>query len=614
MHPSRTASFGGLLAVVALSGCDLTGQFDGVNDLTGQNAFVHLQPISGGEPANMGGISDVIDVAVQDASDGGSSFAELSSDAYDIMASTAMARESIETDGFQRIDLEEFFGPADPPLLRFVAEDLDLNFDEYIVPGVESIPVRNQKARGTCASFAGIGTIEHAIITSTDLPSIDLSEQHFYWLSKPSCQDTPCGNGGSTYWRGMWASEEASSFDLPLESDCTYSGKTVPGNETQIPLDDTCFDGVAKVQVLGQTGSAQDIIDALEDGYIMAYGSALSRNWERNSGLITLEGSGWSGETSHASGHAYQIVGYRELPDMPEEGGMCFIIKNSWGPGWGVDGYSCMTLAWAEAFGHSWTLPLVEVVDIDLEKAAADIGADIDIPRDDDDVNDDPTIDRDDDVVPSPVPGPEGLEFTRTQVVGADGATYAMEVADSGDQLAVRGVLRGTDGGATDVLYLDRGDGAALEYDGIEVGAYRNGNLKLCTARFDVVCSLRLDGSDSRLYIETRPDGVVPVNPEDVTDGDWAQLVKIPLVPYKVAWFKPDNILTGLFQPAFVRLESEEAPLDPMRISIRGTDIKVGDRAVGSINPTNFALCSGSFKDECKVAVSDKLWSILPGW
>ena len=44
--------------------------------------------------------------------------------------------------------------------------------------------------------------------------------------------------------------------------------------------------------------------------------------------VITKKDFGADGSTIHAGGHAYLIVGYRELPEMPEEGGICFVVKS----------------------------------------------------------------------------------------------------------------------------------------------------------------------------------------------------------------------------------------------------------------------------------------------
>ena len=51
---------------------------------------------------------------------------------------------------------------------------------------------------------------------------------------------------------------------------------------------------------------------------------------------------------SNKNGHAFNIIGYMELPKSfhSREGKRCYIAANSWGYGWGAGGHTCISEAW----------------------------------------------------------------------------------------------------------------------------------------------------------------------------------------------------------------------------------------------------------------------------
>jgi hypothetical protein len=53
-------------------------------------------------------------------------------------------------------------------------------------------------------------------------------------------------------------------------------------------------------------------------------------------------------------GHALLVVGY---VDDEGDGGGLFIVRNSWGPDWGANGYGFLPYAYVDAFGiQAWAL------------------------------------------------------------------------------------------------------------------------------------------------------------------------------------------------------------------------------------------------------------------
>lgn len=618
-------------ALIALGGsvasCDLDsvleslgGTLTSPDDLTGQNAFVHLQATSAAAPrADIGSVMEVLSLAAGDGSsvDDADRFSP-SQGAIDLMSSTARVRRNVDTGAFERIDLVRAFGePTMQPDQK--AGPPQMQFQEYTIPTLDRVPVRDQQQRGTCAAFAGIGAVEYSILNSySSLQTIDLSEQRFYWTSKPECQTSACNWEGSWYTTGMEASASSASYDIPLESTCPYNGWPDYSNDTQIPQAAGCSEGAARVVELEYTVAAQDIIDQLEQGLPVPFASGLSLNWEQNNGLITLAGSDYSGNTNHAAGHAYLIVGYRQLPDMPDEGGMCFVIKNSWGTGWGVQGYSCMTLAWTEAYGWGWENPVVAQVEVREDIAVIDQDDNEPPPYIDDEVYDDETVNYDDlddnTPIPEPEPGPDNLTWSETWLAGPDQRYYEWETAADGTTMYMRGVVRGTETYTGTLALQTSGD--RLIFEGDEVGRITDTDVTLCTGQYDLLCSLRFEPAANRLYVEFLYGEYRAVKAAELGEGNWQSLVPLQALGFDMEFYRPDNVVQAALSPVFLRVTNNVTGVqtEPIRLVLDGLDIRAGGDVVGSVSPASAGLCTGDYRGNCSLFSSGNRLFVVPGW
>lgn len=224
--------------------------------------------------------------------------------------------------------------------------------DEYhIIPGSLDVPIRDQGRRPTCAAFAGVRAIE-TLLMGHDVET-DLSEQWFYWSSKPRCQSSPCNQRGSWISNAYKNSKRSSSPDIPLDQACPYQSTSVSGNETQIPLRPSCRQGVAKVNGYSQLDSITEVYQSISKNRPVVGGFKLSPNFYKTNGLVTLRDSYTSGATdSHAAGHALLVIGHMQLPKEmhSKEGKFCLIVANSWGEGWGKGGFGCLTEKWVQNY------------------------------------------------------------------------------------------------------------------------------------------------------------------------------------------------------------------------------------------------------------------------
>jgi len=215
----------------------------------------------------------------------------------------------------------------------------------FIVSGTFNSPIRNQKFRPTCSAFAGVKAMEILLAQHNQLK--DLSEQYFYWASKPNCQTAPCSEKGS------WV---LNAFDhrIPEESLCSYNESNFDNNETQIPLAPTCERGIVQIVGTQSVRTLSDLVGQLKLNTPVIMGMRLSKKFYTNEGLVTLKNAnnGVAEIDSHSKGHTVLGVGVIPLPESlkKEEGDFCVVVANSWGEGWGAGGYACLTQSWLSRY------------------------------------------------------------------------------------------------------------------------------------------------------------------------------------------------------------------------------------------------------------------------
>lgn len=223
--------------------------------------------------------------------------------------------------------------------------EVKIDKDYYIVPAAMSVPIRDQKYRPTCSAFAGVRTME--IMLAQHGKNVDLSEQYFYWASKEDCQSSPCSQPGSWVGYGLEHSREQPNRDIPLEANCPYVSSSKKGNETQVPLKSTCEQGAVKIGDMNYLKNLDEVMKALDSKNAVVASLKLTPNFYTSRSLILYKDRANGGKLdSHSSGHAVTIVGYVKLPQVLDEGSVCFIVANSWGEGWGKGGYSCISEKW----------------------------------------------------------------------------------------------------------------------------------------------------------------------------------------------------------------------------------------------------------------------------
>jgi hypothetical protein len=529
---------------------------------------------------------------------------------------------------------------------------------EILISNLHRVPIKNQGSRGTCASFTGIAGLEYLILKKhgQDLQGVDLSEQRFYMLSRSDLW--PHGgqvdtDGGSAWENGYRISfgdgggappTDKSPYNIPIEEDCPYVSQPGP-NELQIPQGTPCKRGAVKVKGLTRTydiswsdgtkelrsnsvRSAQEIFD-----YIKTYdlpipvGTVLTENWQNNDGMITLAKSKKPGFGPHAGGHAYLIVGMRKLSEaeFPGEGGMCFVIRNSWGTGWGANGFSCMTLAWFNEYRDGGSFDYVTDVDVDLSYLKSKFQPAGGIPSAPQGPVSPPAptpepppavvpvanpgepppqpapIVAADIPAPAPTPGVTGDGYSLGRLVSRDGTLLRVQYKVDGAKFNIRGQHPDTSKvtQALDLIFENNGiqfNDDSRKRKNVKVGEISGDLIYLCSGKYALTCHLNYLKDTNQLVM-----GVAEAEfrrYEADPDADYTSLLN--LGNYGIEYHKAEGIFTDL------RFLIKGQKTNPLRFAVKPVsgDILMMGKAIG--NYQKAAFCSGDYSKICRVVYDKK--------
>jgi C1A family cysteine protease len=199
-------------------------------------------------------------------------------------------------------------------------------------------PVRNQGGCGSCVAFGTVAVMETTYKRKANQPNstIDLSEAHLFYCHGRS-EGRNCGNG----WWPEAALKKSQDIGVTFEEHYQYT----PGDQDCTGLSSNWQSDLAKVT-----------------GYTKLTSPAAMKNWIATHGSITgcfvvyqdffqYKSGVYEHVTGQsAGGHCVEIIGYSDSLGA-------WICKNSWGPGWGDNGYfmiaygQCSIETWLGPFG-----------------------------------------------------------------------------------------------------------------------------------------------------------------------------------------------------------------------------------------------------------------------
>ncbi|HIE30812.1 MAG TPA: PKD domain-containing protein, partial [Methanosarcinales archaeon] len=199
-------------------------------------------------------------------------------------------------------------------------------------------PVRSQGSCGSCWAFSAIGAVESAVLIYTNNPdmNIDLSEQH---LVSDCCSAGSCSGG----WPD-WALDYVRDTGVPDESCFPYTASSsscdpcsgwterVWNIKDHVYVKSTTDDFKWALQEYGPIS----VVLTVPDDWYYYTGGVYTPVWSSDDGV------GWAN-------HAVLLVGWNDYDG-------CWIVKNSWGTGWGESGYARVKYGDLETYNYAYAV------------------------------------------------------------------------------------------------------------------------------------------------------------------------------------------------------------------------------------------------------------------
>ena len=190
-------------------------------------------------------------------------------------------------------------------------------FDWRDVNGTDwTTSIKSQSGCGSCVAFSTIGALESVVQISVGVPfDYDLSEAHLFFCGGGSC---------SKGWSFSKAANYVRIYGVPDEECFPYEGH-------DMPCSNTCPNWRQRAVKVKVTGTVSPVVGAIQEA-LLKYGPLVAR-MEVYEDFHSYRGGiyeyVWG---DYRAGHGVTIVGYNNDYEY-------WICKNSWGKGWGENGW-----------------------------------------------------------------------------------------------------------------------------------------------------------------------------------------------------------------------------------------------------------------------------------
>lgn len=227
------------------------------------------------------------------------------------------------------VPLEQLCGAREPENWRATARfdpclpkrDLPEAFDWRELDGCT--PVRDQRDCGSCWAFSTVGALE-CNIKIKDEVSVNLSEQ---WLVSCNTDGCSCDGGWYCHDYHQWKTDPCDGTGAVMEADFPYQAEDLP---CDCPYPHKYF--IESWAYIG-VGWGIPEIAAMKQA-IIDYGP-ISVGVYAGSEMVAYNGGIFNLDLGEDINHLVVLVGW---DDNQGDSGV-WIMRNSWGAGWGEDGY-----------------------------------------------------------------------------------------------------------------------------------------------------------------------------------------------------------------------------------------------------------------------------------
>ena len=209
-------------------------------------------------------------------------------------------------------------------------------FDKYNIP-----PIYDQGQLGSCTGNAGAGILQFALMNKSATPNPSASlfypSRLFIYYNERLAQHTVDQDSGATIRECIQAlkkygacSENLLPYDIARFTDKPSDACYAQGKNFEI----------SSYQCLDNTNRGS-LVAALASGHPIEFGFTVYESFESaevaRTGIVPMPGP----DEEVLGGHAVSIFGYNAT-------GNYYICRNSWGNGWGINGYFHMPAAYIE--------------------------------------------------------------------------------------------------------------------------------------------------------------------------------------------------------------------------------------------------------------------------
>jgi hypothetical protein len=205
----------------------------------------------------------------------------------------------------------------------------------------EQTSIKAQLDRGTCVCFASLACLEAHAKRSGVAGELDLSEQYANWLFMRFLARDQCDDGLRTTLSARFLSTKGVCEEqyAPYEDFATVSTHCTADPSAEAKANAVYGIGtytiIERLGYLGPSIANTDYLECvLSRGLDVVFGTHVAWGLPDPNGVYDVVLDPYGNPLSSRGGHAMLIVGY--VKNAPEP---YFILKNSWGPERGVNGY-----------------------------------------------------------------------------------------------------------------------------------------------------------------------------------------------------------------------------------------------------------------------------------